>query len=172
MSKTKRAVSKKTEKILRRVIASILEEPTRLDMGSWGEFHDPNWRRDNACSIQVGEDKYVEQKLPPCRTTACIAGHSVLQTRAGINFLKEEGKYVKRADGLIDVDFPCNTDEQAQQILGINKRQAQDLFFLPDWVSEGGWPAKFAARYRKARTAKGRAKITADRIEYFIQTGE
>lgn len=87
---------------------------------------------------------------PPCGTVGCIAGWTVMLTG-------NEGEF-----GRYDL---------AVQLLDLNGTQRDKLFREPRMSEELlGWPATFAKRYMRAKTAKTRAKVTSDRIDHFIQT--
>lgn len=94
-----------------------------------------------------------------CGTKCCIAGTATLldNPRQYLRWLKDESDD--------KVQFA------ATHALGLTESQAGRLFFLPGWNDDyQGWPDKFAKRYNRASTAKGRAKVAADRIDHFIKT--
>jgi len=164
MKKQKNAVSKKTEKILMRMLDYIEKEPKRLDMNTWGEIYSKG--------AEVDEN---EQELPPCKTVACLAGTCLLVTRAGLDFLRESYVTKEHANSYHEgnIDFPSHTPDKAEEILGITDAQAKNLFYFADWRSDGyGWPMKFVEQYNKAKTARGRFQVTKRRVLHFIKTGE
>lgn len=134
-------------------------------MGRWGMIIP-----DNVDEIE-GVD-HALQSAPPCGTAACVAGTCLLVTKAGTDYLKENGAIKTR--GLTDfIHFPGSTMEKAAQILGISDERAASLFYFQEWNSDGGgWPKKFSQRYKRAVTPKGRFLATRDRLEHFIATGE
>lgn len=161
---SQKKVPQKTEKVLRAVIAYLEQEPRRLEMGQWGIII-PN----NVDEIE-GID-HSSQPAPPCGTAACVAGTCLLVTKAGKDFLKDNGAVKTR--GLTDyIQFPGDTPEKAAQILGLSEERASSLFYFKGWSGMGGWPKKFSQRYKKAVTPRGRFLATRDRLEHFIATGE
>lgn len=118
-------------KLLRKVIKHISGESRRLEMAVFGEKVDPS-----------------EPDSPPCGTTACIAGWSMILS----------GKYK-----LTEKGFPYD-DSAATELLGIDGYQANRLFYV------GEWPKKFRDRHDTAKTPRGRSSAAVARIESFIKT--
>lgn len=95
-----------------------------------------------------------------CGTAACIAGHVCLNDgwrHSGCCLVIKRGVC---APGESERDVA----EVARDILNINRHQEDRLFFL------SAWPKDLSLRYWKARTAKTRAKVTAERIDLFIKS--
>lgn len=178
--KPKRAVSKHTEKILMRVLDYLEQEPKRLDMTRWGQIHP-----DGAETIEIcpdGWDGGIEQLLPPCKTTACLAGTVCLATKPGLKFLSDNNA-IKPLEGTnYTISFPDETPEVAAQILKISELGSNRLFHFKDWKEmydsktdqyvPVGWPKRFSNQYKKAKTPRGRFNATKARVLHFIQTGE
>jgi len=164
----KNAVSKKTEKVLMRVLRYLEEEPKRLEMGRWGEFLTEEDEETNG--VGVGES----QPLPPCKTVSCLGGTCLLVSKAGRDFLKENG-CIKENAKTCSVEFPGETVKVATKILGITDEQAENLFSFKEWSwgedNPSGWPKKFSRRYEEAKTARGRFLATKARVLDFIRTG-
>ncbi len=167
MQKQKNVISKKTERMLMKVLAYIEAEPRRLEMGNWGEI----FTKTDKKTVGLGGNI---QKLPPCKTVACLAGTVLLTTKAGKTFLKD--RYVTRSlaeKSDCSIDFPGDTNSMAKDILGLTTEQMQKLFYFEEWSdTEYGWPAIFVERYMKAKTARGRFGATKARVLHFIKTGE
>jgi len=166
----KRAVSVKTEKILRKVLDYIEQEPSRLEMGQWGYILPDDVKEVDG----VGGNP---QPSPPCGTIACLAGTCLLVTKAGNDFLQEHGAFKER--GQTDwVSFPDETPEKAAEILGLSEDRAKKLFFFQKWDhldekgNPVGWQKEFSDRYEKATTPRGRFLATKARVEHFIATGK
>lgn len=172
--KQKNAVSKKTERILLRMLDYIEQEPKRLEMGSWGAIYS----KATKTKPIITSNTYHKVKLPPCKTTACIAGTCLLVTKIGQKFLRDNSisqKFlVNYEDGIGDsVDFPDTTPDKARDILGISKKMADSLFYFGGWSFSGySWPMEFEEQYRNAKTARGRFNATKRRVLHFIKTGE
>lgn len=162
----KKAVSQKTEKVLRKIIAYLEEEPKRLEMGHWGIILPEG-------TVQVDGVEDQSQPAPPCGTVACVAGTCLLVSKTGIDFLKEYGA-IKKQGSTEYIHFPNSSPEKAASILGISEEKASSLFYFKNWPAgkANGWPFKFSKRYMKAKTPRGRFLATKARIENFIATGE
>jgi hypothetical protein len=133
-------------KLLRKVAKHFLAQPKRLNM----DFI--------AKEIVRGPD------APKCGTVGCIAGWSSLLANRVIPPSIE--------GNLCLMDWGTG-----QKALQLTDRQSRILFNEP-WLVYGprmrtgemGWPIAFAKRYLEAKTARQRAKVTAERIEHFIRT--
>jgi hypothetical protein len=69
---------------------------------------------------------------------------------------------------IVGTDVEKRWEEIASEVLGIPvDPYGWRLFGTPD-----GWPAPFDTDYEQAETRKGKARVAAARIEYFIKTGE
>lgn len=159
MLKTK-AVSKKTEQILLRVLKYIEKEPRRLRMNSWGDIYG---NEDKIFSDFNG----INNKVPPCRTTACLGGTVLLITKKGKKFLDEN---MDEHEDATEYHFPDNSPDIAADILGITEDQVQNLFYF-NGGGDTGWPIKYDVAYKRARTAKQKFKVTKARVLHFIKTG-
>ena len=96
----------------------------------------------------------------PCGATGCIAGMAC--------FLSDPVLFFMDAIGIKQVDIKG----EALRFLGLNEQQGERLFYLDasQSSSEDMWPTRFCASYDRARSAKAKAKVAADRIEHFIKT--
>lgn len=94
----------------------------------------------------VAED---ESFNPPCGTVGCIAGWACML----------EGSTVGQA-----------TWAKGRRLLELDDKEAFQLFDYPIGGPTDGWPAKFANRFLRAKTPRGRASATTARIEHFIKT--
>lgn len=94
-----------------------------------------------------------DKESPPCGTVGCIAGWTNILSRNPDGYMYD-----------------------AAAALDLNPAQKRRLFTEPFYTgkkkfpADTTWPAKFAARYEKAKTAKTRAKVTSERIDHFIKT--
>jgi hypothetical protein len=143
MAKRKTAAEKPriNVKLLARVRDHILEEPRRYDQELWGRPSDE----------------------APCGTAACIAGWTALLGR------KVTLKQLRANPDVSAV---------ARELLNLEPGEASVLFAgSPGWYcgdpdcSLNRWPARYAAQYRRAKTARGRARAAANYIDYIIKTG-
>jgi hypothetical protein len=124
----------------------------------------------------------IEREEPICKTTACLAGESVLATGSGSIIRNEQG-FV----GGIEIPALKNlyTGEyailhQARKDLGLTLPQTDRLFFFKGWarvVENGysakvttGWPKNFTSMYNNAKTQQGRIYAAIRRVEFFIKT--
>lgn len=143
----KNAINAKAVKILRRVKAHILAEPRRLEMNDYASKTD----------------------AAPCGTAGCIAGwtcllESNMETVKAWNARAPEDAWVPTPDW----------HEEASRLLGLTEEKA-DKLFMPwelEYEEDASWPKEFQRRYDKCKTKVGKAKVTAERIEHFIKTGE
>ena len=140
-------------KLLRKVQKHILAVPERLDM-------------DLICDKVNPEDNGA----PPCGAVGCIAGWAHMLTMDKFPVTENE---FEQADN--------DAWKEGQKKLELDLREAERLFTEPKFYGlstldeedvnyQETWPANFAKRYLNAKTAKGRAKVTSDRIDHFIKT--
>lgn len=136
------------KQLLRRVRDHILAEPTRLDM-----------------NVMLKAVDTKQNGAPPCGTVGCIAGWTVV-LEAG----------VKKLPGTAQEYFDLDVWGDAQEFLGLSNDEAGRLFqepYVARYSAASGrphWPLDFAAQYVAAKTPQKRAKITAARIDRFIET--
>lgn len=96
-------------------------------------------------------DPKLDKAHPPCGTVGCIAGWACILS----------GDSAKMAEW-----------ERGRNFLQLTDGQDDRLFNIP-WPYDDGernWPKKFALRYLKAKTQRGRMLATVARIEHFIAT--
>lgn len=118
-------------RLLNQVANAILDEPTKFNMQDWVMADDQS----------------------PCGTSACIAGHVVIQSRGYrkvSSLLKNE-----QTDAVYIPD-------DARTALGLNYVESLPLFHV------GNWPRGFKGPYRNAKTPEERADAAFWRIQYFI----
>ncbi len=144
---------------LRAVTKRILAEPTHFSMDTWAK------EEQNA-------------KAESCGTTCCIAGHALIAAGAKLTFLLHVDPdtlavpnfvptpRLTKFTGLTTDIGVSNGDvaNVAQALLGLTWHEAERLFYT--W----GWPVRFENAYKAAKTAKGRARVAARRIEHFVNT--
>lgn len=140
-------------RLLRQVAKQISEEPRRLDMNVLTDLRAPE-----------------DAGNPPCGTVGCIAGWSCVLSGS-------------RPKPLL---APTLFWGKGRRLLGLTEVQGERLFNVPaDAIYEQErvlygvtdkrephryWPIKFAKRYAKAKTPRGRMLATVARIEHFIAT--
>lgn len=102
------------------------------------------------------------QKEPksPCGTSACIAGHALAITKKW-KTLEAGTKYYLDIVGFFGGE---EVSQAAARAFGLDGVSADKLF------AKDLWPKSFKNRYKRAHTAKQRAKAAADRIDSFIAT--
>jgi hypothetical protein len=134
-------VVKVNVKLLRQIKKHILKNPDRLYMGEGILVGEPG------DALPIWE---ANKEFPECGTTACIAGWACILS----------GSNPKRL-----VRSPWMTiRRKAQKLIGIEGD--------PDFLfQDEQWPSKFANAFERAVTAKTQAKITGERIDHFIKTG-
>ena len=93
---------------------------------------------------KVYSDYGLDYKAPKCGTIACIAGWTNLLASA---------EYL-------------NSTIEAETLLGISPTESANLFLASQW------PERYQEQWESAKTPKARARVAANRIEYFIRTGE
>jgi hypothetical protein len=140
---TKSKKPKLNVRLLRRVQKHIEAEPRRMKMKLWLD-RNPFERERSA--------------LPPCGTTACIAGWALILS----------GKHLRR-----EVNYLA----QGQKILGLTRDEAGNLFVVENW------PENFRRKYNTdsesllasmvpAKDIRKNARVAVARIEHFIKTRE
>jgi hypothetical protein len=159
-------LSKKAIALLRKVQKTITEEPNRLCMGSWGQ-------QSTEDTIKVSDyksGKWIERPTPACGTVGCIAGWTAI-----LGLPKDELPIIQiKGRDMVDVAEIDDVEEKAAELLGLDAQDAQALFYLNNWdivksMGYKSWPKQFDEAYGKAETAEERAKVTCDRIDYFIE---
>lgn len=139
-------------RLLRRIEREIKKEPRRFNMNDWVDTN--------------ASESLAKKFVPPCNTTACIAGWATLLSH----------KYKK--DDAPDLPLPKTFRQKAehlqeiseyyegvgQQALALTENQALNLFFV-DY-----WPEPYQTEHRFAKTPEGKAKVAIARIEHFIKT--
>jgi hypothetical protein len=166
----KTKLSKKAVALLRKVQAAITEEPNRLVMGSWGI---QRLGQKFVVTSDYNPKKQEKRTLPACGTVGCIAGWTAI---CGLP-KKEVPSITINGIEMVNVSEIDDVEKKAIDLLGLDSKQAQRLFFLRSWpiVQSFGyesWPEEFDKAYGKAKTAKERAKVACERIDHFIATGE
>jgi hypothetical protein len=130
------------EQLLNQVKECILADPS--------QFHMANWQ--------------IPSEHSSCGTTGCIAGWAVWLDKP------EERDYKKN----ISLIPPCDIEPTAQQSLGITKRQGNALFFVYEWPEEFRYEyidIKHDGKLTVKQKQKRMAKVTARRIQFFIEHG-
>jgi hypothetical protein len=135
-------------KLLRKIQTHILESPNRLMMGDIISYYPPG------TSLQEGRVTYT---VPSCGTVACIAGWALVLTGTKGDF------HLNTAAKLLGIPYE---DELFGGIPYEDEWFGSDLFFV------SRWPEKFKRGWKKAKTPKGRARITVRCIDYFIKMYE
>lgn len=136
-------------KLLREVKKHILEEPKRYDQNNY---------------METGADAEAASRfgVAQCGMLGCIAGWTVVL-----------GQPARRA-GLC-----CDWFNEGRRLLELTSEQANRLFagfsrpddyYDDDDDDYDSWPLAFRSRYYRAKTARGRALVAAERIEHFIKT--
>lgn len=131
-------------KLLERVKAHILEEPRRLCMSEvlTKSNHPIDWGYESGFNSMAAASKDLSKdEQPPCGTVGCIVGW-------GSKLSHKTNQNVYTDSSVFKIEYDAG------------KR----LFYVDEW------PRKFRLRYGKCRTAKQRAKVTAERIDHFIKT--
>lgn len=136
----------------------ILEEPKRLEMSAY--------------LIRERE----EEGGPACGTVGCIAGWARLSSLS-----------IRKIRNLSDAEFFKLDDDSPRWVVRQMERQegyrelARDRSGGLTWLVHlrsralfhvSVWPASFQRRYDATKTQRARARVTADRITYFVRTGE
>lgn len=132
---------------LRKLQRWILAEPRRFNMTQW------------AAELEV-----INEQKPPCDTVGCLAGMAC-HMEAGK--LESDSSIVTRKDGIRKY-IPL----EAARILDLDNAQAGNLFLLSDsWSADfsGSWPPIWESRYYQAKTLKGKARVAARYIDFFIK---
>ncbi len=131
--------------LLLKVKAVILEEPRRIDMNDWGS----TW--DQSEAGRLGRD------LPPCGTTACIAGWAATIDRMGRKRLKTT------AGALRSVARHRSLCSAGKEALGLDEQVARELFF------DEYWPVDLIERLEDELVGTlAYAAVVAEAIDRFI----
>ncbi len=98
--------------------------------------------------------RFTEWDVPNCGTTACIAGWLIAISR---------GMTPKEVDTSVRYQHPFF---EACELLGIDEKTGDSLFYSPKW------PEPFRTDYHNLSFVyhEQRAKIAANRIDYFLET--
>lgn len=144
-------------RLLRRAQKYILAEPRRIDMRQFGTVFDLTRQTRSETGLP----------LPPCGTTACIAGTiAILEGKTDPVAAK---RHLKLFGG--PYFFGGAARSAAESLLRITYEQAERLFYFKAWrTNRNGWPDKYATAYDTAKTPAGRARVTVRRIDHFIKT--
>jgi len=151
--------------LLRKVRRHILAKPSRLRMSNWiidieRIAHDSETQliasktkmdgKPAFSFVSIAYNEPAAQLIPSCGTVGCIAGWVCIL----------EGFQAMEKLGSLSIPI------KATQLLQISVREADHLFYVT------GWPSPFREQYIEGptKTAKQRAKIVADRIDFFIKT--
>lgn len=86
------------KKLLRKVRALIVAEPRRLYMGSWGQRYTA-----------------PSSRIPPCKTTACLAGWTILASTPKSKW----PSMFRKHDGMLKGHPKTGFRETAEKLLGI-----------------------------------------------------
>jgi len=136
-------------KLLKKIKNAILKAPLRFNMDWWVKKH-----RDGLF--------IAKSALPPCGTTACIAGHALALAQKKpltTSFWLKQKEIVGNSENNSPVS------RLAGKLLDLNTAQRRRLFFVREWPSQFelvGYPHK--------REATRNAKVAARRIDHFIKT--
>lgn len=87
-------------------------------------------------------------KIPNCGTAACIAGWTI-----AVSNRKKPSEFLTAR----------NIQDTALELLGIEDQDGWDLF------SVSSWPKKYMDRFFVTPSRRGRARITAQRINAYIK---
>jgi hypothetical protein len=130
------------EPLLNQITECILADPSQFNMANW----------------------QIPSEDSSCGTTGCIAGWAVWLA------MPSERDYKKNLSAIL----PCDFEPTAQEVLGITWRQGIDLFYVSNWPEEFQYEY-FNIKYDDKLTVKQRqrrlAKVTARRIQFFIENG-
>lgn len=134
-------------RLLRRIAAAIQKEPRRFLMSEW--IYENDW-------------------LPPCHTSACIAGHALLLSSKKPRAKKRPtfrrlgaqlaNKFRGRMSGL-----DCGIAYEAARVLKLTRKESWRLFSVSEW------PVRFMID-ESDRGSKAYATKAVERIEHFIAT--
>lgn len=148
-----RIMKTKTKRInyplLRQIRDEILKRPKQFEMSTWFS-KDPG--------------------APMCVTTACIAGWAVTIDKSKPECISPlvgaKSISPKFGNGLdyLSGNVAHKMQRRGRQLLGLNSSQANGLFMV------SGWPDRFRRSHVSTASQEGRAKIAADRIDFFIKT--
>jgi len=129
---------------------NLLHDVKECILADPSQFHMANWQ--------------IPSEHSSCGTTGCIAGWAVWLDKP------EERDYKKN----ISLIPPCDIEPTAQQSLGITKRQGNALFFVYEWPEEFRYEyidIKHDGKLTVKQKQKRMAKVTARRIQFFIEHG-
>lgn len=92
----------------------------------------------------------IERKVPKCGTVCCIGG--------SIDMLLSKGKELSMSTG------------ETGAAIGLDYRDAKDLFYGWNLDESGGWPQTYKLRYVKAKTASGKARVAVSMLKLAVKT--
>ncbi len=143
-------------KLLKQIRKDILKYPEQFHMASW--FN-------------------LIPTVPRCGTTACIAGWAVTRTLDGDSPRKAIQKLNRLIPGCAKIkgyeldagaDFSSIVTGLAMAFLQLEHAQADKLFHVRNWPKD--WQEKYYGGPLTLSGTKRRAKVTAQRIDFFIKT--
>lgn len=128
--------------------AAITKEPKRMNMCQFADY---------------ATYRFFASERPACNTVGCIAGWGIILESG-----KPESKFQTLVEPIRELSKERKSVvNRAAKLLGINKAQAEDLFFL------NSWPIKFNRRLEKFIPGTAAyARVVCQRIDHFIKTGE
>ena len=127
--------------LLNKVKAYILEEPKRFNMNWWGK------RKGHICDPDG-------DSIPPCGTVCCIAGTMYL--------LSHQENLKDISDSQFYDRMLFDAEAYASDILETSVNNMHPLFYIENW------PEEFRIPYLNSYDLKEKAKITCERIDYYI----
>jgi hypothetical protein len=142
-------------KLFDKMVKHVIEVPDRLAM-EWPVkvANEKGVVEDYIVGTQTKNGNFAKVILhPPCKTTACAAGWTVL--------LGESGRMRDKVKKWDDNDWD-NVSETAAELLGVEETILDDKLFHVD-----GWPEKYKLAWQKTRKPSVRAAIFAERAAQF-----
>lgn len=108
----------------------------------------------------------MDQWVSECGTMCCIGGHAVLDAGYAQVVHSRLGDYFTDTDAGKAAVANGDYDSIYEAALELTNPQGGNLFYVSDW------PERFQVAFRAASDDPvERARIAAERIEYFISTG-
>lgn len=105
----------------------------------------------------------------PCGTAGCLAGEIIVcSERSVMKGIEKLGSVTRRWSNL-DEENPPWPGDVAGDLAGFTSDERYSLFVT---TNGGTWPPKFANRYYKAKTQRGRANAAAALLRYLANGGE
>lgn len=146
------------KEVLLRAKATMLEEPNRIRMSSWGIRFTPEEIQDGEgtrTDLSTYYGDLLPAKMPSCNTVGCAAFWICANEMGMDRAIQLSGH---------------NLSWEAMELVGIIS--VRDLFYPSRWYHFSPGDKDYAVLYKAAETQEGKAKVIGQVIDTFISHHE